>query len=83
MKPSRLCILSTLTFVACLSPVFAADEAASPTNAPAFAPTVPNNAPPPKNAPAGMVWIPGGEFSMGCKLPSQGCLHHGDNECRE
>ena len=31
----------------------------------AFGPTVPNPAPPPHAAPAGMVWIPGGEFSMG------------------
>jgi formylglycine-generating enzyme len=30
-----------------------------------FAPTVPNRAPPPGPAPEGMVWIPGGEFSMG------------------
>ena len=30
-----------------------------------FQPTVPNRAPAPDDSPAGMVWIPGGEFSMG------------------
>lgn len=30
-----------------------------------FEPTIPNTAPAPKHAPEGMVWIPGGEFSMG------------------
>ncbi len=30
-----------------------------------FAPTVPNLSPSPSKAPEGMVWIPGGEFSMG------------------
>ena len=34
-----------------------------------FAPTVANGGAPPKKAPAGMVWIPGGEFSMGANDP--------------
>lgn len=33
----------------------------------AFDPTVPNAARPPAPAPTGMVWIPGGEFSMGAQ----------------
>jgi formylglycine-generating enzyme required for sulfatase activity len=35
----------------------------------AFAPTVPDPAPPPGPAPEGMQWIPGGEFSMGAADP--------------
>ena len=35
----------------------------------AFEPTVPNSGPPPKHLPHGMVWIPGGEFSMGAQDP--------------
>ena len=34
-----------------------------------FGPTVSNPATPPKPPPAGMVWIPGGEFSMGANDP--------------
>lgn len=34
-----------------------------------FAPTLPNTQPPPQSAPRGMVWIPGGEFSMGAADP--------------
>jgi formylglycine-generating enzyme required for sulfatase activity len=36
-----------------------------------FAPTVPNKTPAPTPAPAGMVWIPGGEFSMGSTVESE------------
>jgi formylglycine-generating enzyme required for sulfatase activity len=34
-----------------------------------FAPTVENKTPPHEKPPAGMVWIPGGEFSMGAQDP--------------
>ena len=34
-----------------------------------FGPTVPNTQPAPKNSPKGMVWIHGGEFSMGAQDP--------------
>jgi sulfatase modifying factor 1 len=34
-----------------------------------FLPTVENKNPPPGPVPAGMVWIPGGEFSMGAQDP--------------
>jgi len=36
-----------------------------------FGPTIPNTQPPPAHAPKGMVWIPGGEFSMGAQDPPQ------------
>src|SRR5450755_3478185 len=42
------------------TPIAEPPRAASP-----FGPTVANLRPPPGPAPAGMVWIPGGEFSMG------------------
>ena len=43
-----------------------------------FAPTVPSGAPAPGAAPSGMVWIPGGEFSMGAQDPRG--LEHGGHD---
>ena len=48
-----------------------AAPAAAATPAPAFLATVANPAPAPGAAPAGMVWIPGGEFSMGSHVESE------------
>jgi formylglycine-generating enzyme required for sulfatase activity len=45
---------------------------ATETAEPGFAPTIPNADPTPGAAPAGMVWIPGGEFSMGALDPRGG-----------
>src|SRR2546423_14974120 len=44
----------------------------------ASTPTVPNEGRPKGPAPEGMVWIPGGEFSMGATASSEGlCEVHG------
>jgi formylglycine-generating enzyme required for sulfatase activity len=42
-----------------------------PSAAAAFLPTVENKTPPPTPAPEGMVWIPGGQFSMGSTIESE------------
>jgi sulfatase modifying factor 1 len=46
-------------------------EPAPAQNIPVFAPTIANTGGAPGPAPAGMVWIPGGEFSMGSHVESE------------
>ena len=44
-------------------------NAASAPDGSSFGPTIPNSASTPSQLPSGMVWIPGGEFSMGANDP--------------
>src|SRR5438067_3710521 len=66
-------VLAAMVMVACArSDADHALWAATPAptvHALSFAPTTPNTVPPPPDVPAGMVWIPGGEFSMGAEDP--------------
>jgi sulfatase modifying factor 1 len=50
-------------------PTVSPAAAAMPTTTAVFAPTIPNKTVPSGKAPTGMVWIPGGEFSMGAQDP--------------
>ena len=52
-------------------PVAAAAAPLTPNAQPGFEATVPNPAPAPGSPPEGMVFIPGGEFSMGSLDPTQ------------
>jgi hypothetical protein len=62
--------------IAALSVVFAlhvrsSSVAAKINSTGKFLPTVLNFDPPPSEAPVGMLWIPGGEFSMGAEDPPE------------
>src|SRR5450432_455648 len=69
-RPRSFAVLAIACMVAAATP---ASGAVAPANAQTaqsgFAPTIVNIAPAPGPAPAGMAWIPGGEFSMGANDP--------------
>ena len=67
-----LCLVSAVAVNAARPESALGAETAPDQDVSTFGPTIPDKTPPPANAPEGMVWIPGGEFSMGCKLPSTG-----------
>lgn len=58
-------------------------EAAAVSSATNVLPTIPNKSPTPTEAaPAGMLWIPGGEFSMGSEDPT-GLPHGGPDRMKD
>jgi formylglycine-generating enzyme len=69
LKMARFSVAFALTTAFAWSAVVLKAETPALTNSTAaptaFLPTIPNKTAPPDVAPEGMVWIPGGEFSMG------------------
>jgi formylglycine-generating enzyme len=65
---SSFVVVAALTAWACQPPTEMAPAR--------FAPTVPHTAPAPSPAPAGMVWIAGGEFSMGSEAAADALCDH-------
>lgn len=76
MNPTRETVTLLLLVVFASPPAFPGTQLAFAENSAArgdsFAMTVPRPAVPPGSAPKNMVWIPGGEFSMGSSVASEG-----------
>jgi formylglycine-generating enzyme required for sulfatase activity len=69
MKTSHL-VLTALTLTTCLASSARSQQANQTSSQ--FVATISNSTAAPKPAPEGMVWIPGGEFSMGASVNGHG-----------
>src|SRR6266404_7266420 len=67
MRPIILSLIAVVSFSSALAQLLHAQEGSS-----AFAPTESNKTKAPGKAPKEMVWIPGGEFSMGAAVNGEG-----------
>src|SRR5262249_23038060 len=67
----RVILVAATVFAATLSGSVA-EESHNANASAAFAPTIPNKAAAPRPAPGGMIWVPGGEFSMGAAVGGEG-----------
>jgi len=66
MKVTRLLLFTAVVMLVLALSAHAVDLVASAAKEdPSFAPTIANPSKPPSGAPEGMVWIQGGEFSIG------------------
>jgi formylglycine-generating enzyme required for sulfatase activity len=73
MKVTRLLPFTAVATLALTLSAAAVDPVVSAAKeVPSFAPTIANPSKPPSSAPEGMVWIPGGEFSMGSEGKCEG-----------
>ena len=66
---AAIVVMAAVAWNASRSSLGATATAAPVSDSSSFLPTKPNGAPPPGPSPDGMVWIPGGEFSMGAADP--------------
>lgn len=74
---------SALTALCILLPTSAYPQQSAPKASAPFAPTLANSEKPTGLAPEGMVWIPGGEFSMGSEDPTLGTVCGGHEPMRD
>ena len=66
---SVVVVLLPATMILAFTTMRSRSSAGETSSSTQFLPTVENRNPPPGPAPDGMVWIPGGEFSMGAQDP--------------